>query len=550
MVYGYSRSSCQPDYQIQILKAEPSVIFQQVGVLYPTLNFAHVRVSANLTEMESISAGICQSAKLFKGLSKYTDPEILHNVHPSIAEAFNSAEDGRYPTKPFSSIMKAIITGLESKCREGEVSLGLVQQIFRSVPIASSTRDTTHERRKKQVLGAISLLFSMYNQYEIQQLSSEVDNLQQSQKDIITSIKALAGATEKMQDNFKIMINETKQIERRVTLKGLENQIMNAAQLGVTQANEQVNHINMMSQGLFTALSGKLSPLLVGPESLQIALANLTDVAQAKGYNAISTVLPHIFELPSSLYVHLGRHIVDIIVHVPLVALASKRILYKRTDIPFILPFKINEVDPELKHRDQEHAVWSIKQTGNFVGTNKASSISYELPKDALDTCTKINDNWYCRHLIRRRDSIQNSCEVALYHSQMKDIHQLCEVELLTVPETAVSIDNRRTIIYSKKQLIDVDCSFNNGSRTGLRQFRIEGVNEAVLPKDADCTVSTLRHRWRADCYLEIGARPRVLPIPLDFKEMLGAAVEELTEYIEELDLNPYMPISFKKVYQ
>lgn len=261
--------------------------------------------------------------------------------------------------------------------------MGLVQQILRSVPIASSTRDTTHERRRKQILGAISLMFSAYNLYEIQQLSSEVDHLKQNQKHIITSIKALAGVAETTQGNFEVLVNETRKLEMRITLQGLETQIMDAAQLGVIRANEQTAHINMMSQGLFTALSGKLSPMLVGPESLQIALANLTDVAQAKGYNAISTVLPHIFELPCSLYVHAGRQVVDIIVHVPLVVLASKRILYKRTDIPFILPFKINDVDPELKHREQEHAVWSIKQTGNFVATNKASSISYELPKDA-----------------------------------------------------------------------------------------------------------------------------------------------------------------------
>ena len=346
-----------------------------------------------------------------------------------------------------------------------------------------------------------------------------------------------------------ILANKTRKLERRVTIKGLESQIIEAAQLAVIQANEQVNHISMMSQGLFIGLSGKLSPLLVGPESLQTALANLTNVAQAKGYNAISTVLPHILELPSSMYVHRGRQIVDIIVHVPLVALASKRLLYKQTDILFILPFKINEVDPELKHRDQEHAVWTIKQTGNFVATNTESSISYELSKDALDSCTRINDNWHCRHLIRRRDNFQNSCEVALYHSQMQDIHELCEVELSTIPETAVSIDNRRTIIYSKKQLIDVDCSFNNGSRTGPKQFRIEGASEIILPKGGDCTVSTLRHRWRADYYLEIEAGPRVLPIHLNFQEMLGAAAEELAKYVKDLELNPYRPVSFKKVY-
>lgn len=73
--------------------------------------------------------------------------------------------------------------------------MGLVQQILRSVPIGSSTHYTIHERKKRQGLGIISLIFSIYNQVEIQQLSSEVDNLRQNQRHIITSIKALAGAT-------------------------------------------------------------------------------------------------------------------------------------------------------------------------------------------------------------------------------------------------------------------------------------------------------------------------------------------------------------------
>ena len=70
-----------------------------------------------------------------------------------------------------------------------------------------------------------------------------------------------------------------------------------------------------------------------------------------------------------------------------------------------------------------------------------------------------------------------------------------------------------------------------------------------MLPKGADGTVSTLRHRWRAGAYLEVEARPRGLLIPLNLKEMLGAAVAEFREYIEDLDINPYKPISFKAVY-
>ena len=112
--------------------------------------------------------------------------------------------------------MRAIVSSIESKCHEGEVSMGLIQQIFRSVPIASSTRDTIHDRSKKQILGAISLLFSAYNFYEIQQLSSEVDHLKQNQRHIITSSKALDEAAKTMQGNFELLVNEMRKLEPRL----------------------------------------------------------------------------------------------------------------------------------------------------------------------------------------------------------------------------------------------------------------------------------------------------------------------------------------------
>lgn len=433
------------DDTVQILQPPPSIIFQKVGTLYPTSNFGHMRITANLSELQEAAHRICNTARLFKGLTNYTEPSILRSISTQAANAFIAAEqvmstNGRYPTKPFSSLTKAMVNTVESKCHDGEVGMGLVQQIFRLVPIESATRDTLYGKR--QILGAISLLFSAYTLYEVQQLSSEVNSLKQNQRHIISSIKALADATKTMQGNFEILVNETRKIEICNTLRDLENQIIDAAPLGVIRVNELSSHINTMSQDLYTALSGKLLPLLVDHGSLQTSLTNLTNIAQAKGYNAISTVLPHIFELESSLYVHRNRQIVDVIVRIPLVTLSSRRFLYKRTEIPFILPFGIEKVDPALQRQDQEHAVWSTKQTGNYAATNKGSSISYELLKETLDECTKINDNWYCRHLIRRRDNIQNSCEVALYHSHMSNTDLLCEVELLTIPETDISIDN------------------------------------------------------------------------------------------------------------
>ena len=103
----------QSNEQIIIRKSKPSVVFQRVGTLYPTLNFAHIRVSANLTELQTVSTVICQTARFFARLSNYTDAEVLKGINPAIAEAFRSAEESnQYPSNSFLSIMRVMVNGL------------------------------------------------------------------------------------------------------------------------------------------------------------------------------------------------------------------------------------------------------------------------------------------------------------------------------------------------------------------------------------------------------------------------------------------------------
>ena len=112
----------------------------------------------------------------------------------------------------------------------------------------------------------------------------------------------------------------------------------------------------------------------------------------------------------------------------------------------------------------------------------------------------------------------------------------------------AISIDNRRTLIYSTEQTMDIGCEFTNGSRLGPSQYVIESINEIVLPRNADCAVITLRHQWRADAYPEFEAKPRVLPVPLDLKKVPGTAIIGFKDRVKQLKLNQFKPVSFKEV--
>ena len=102
------------DDTVQILQPPPSVIFQRVDILYTTLNFGHVRMTANLAELQEVAHRIGSTTRMFKGLTNYTDPGILRNINPQAANAFAEAERGmntrgKYPSKTFSPFMKAMV---------------------------------------------------------------------------------------------------------------------------------------------------------------------------------------------------------------------------------------------------------------------------------------------------------------------------------------------------------------------------------------------------------------------------------------------------------
>lgn len=178
--------------------------------------------------------------------------------------------------------------------------------------------------------------------------------------------------------------------------------------------------MEQLSQGLFKVLARRLYPLLIEPSELHNALAILTHNAEAKGYNAISTILPHVFELPTSLYVHEDKHNLDIITHIPLVMLRTKRFLWERTEIPYILPFDILDMDTreELKQRGQINAVWNIKHSNNLIAADESKGIACELPRQTLQGCLRIGDDPFCRHISVEKDSVRDSCEVARFRAR------------------------------------------------------------------------------------------------------------------------------------
>ena len=83
-------------------------------------------------------------------------------------------------------------------------------------------------------------------------------------------------------------------------------------------------------------------------------------VPRQQGYFPLTTVLPHIFELTCSFYAHKDRGSMYILVHIPIAKRYTKRDIFERLPLPFII---------KSKEGDSEKAR-VIKASAEFVVTD------------------------------------------------------------------------------------------------------------------------------------------------------------------------------------
>ena len=168
-------------------------------------------------------------------------------------------------------------------------------------------------------------------------------------------------------------------------------------------------------------------------------------------------------------------------------------------------------------------AVYDIPTDGKLVASNH--DVSFSTERIDLADCWKIGDNYFCLSLIRRKHDMTDSCEVALYLNQLENIRELCNIRIKAIPEMAIALNNREALIFSDRQTLEIQCvKTEPGNEQGLETRHdptIEGLVRIKLPEGEDCKVSTIRHSWRADIYLEKRIQSRENPLEETSKKCL-----------------------------
>ena len=160
--------------EVEIGTPDDSVFYRKIGNLYPSVNVGHIRLQVNLSQVRGISTTICNHVPNLEPYLNYLNGTAFTNLSAEIKAAYNglpNSEKEKVPSDTFKIQYRSILGLLNRLCAQSLENSQLLDEVLGGQPITVASN-----RGKRQALVAIaaglSLLFSGYNTYELQRISS------------------------------------------------------------------------------------------------------------------------------------------------------------------------------------------------------------------------------------------------------------------------------------------------------------------------------------------------------------------------------------------
>lgn len=304
-----------------------TIIFQPRGIMFPTLKYGHIRTTINITAMQAARDAICdlrtqayfminyilnaknqKEANLTIGWTKTTgDIEINLSVLKAIKREIQ--RNKRIPTAGFADRVQIYKEELCRACDLAEQDMILIRELFLPRGVTETINHLHSQgsnRPKRQVLVGIgiSILTGIFSAAKVFQMSSEVAAVKQNQKYIISVVRRLAQKQEMIIQICKELSVMNKELELKMGAYAFEAKLVSALYAMTRNAKRMTDFIQNMKTGIFKGLAGKLAPDIMDGGALHVAMQTISRIALKQGYYPLTTILPHIFELPCSIYVH------------------------------------------------------------------------------------------------------------------------------------------------------------------------------------------------------------------------------------------------------
>ena len=113
------------DFPVKIQTPQPTIVFEKMGRLWPSVNYGHIRTTTNLTRLRQITNALCARTNELEELVNYTSPSIIRKLAPDISDEIAQAAAANWPTRTFKIMMLVALSEIQSKCESAQNEMNL-----------------------------------------------------------------------------------------------------------------------------------------------------------------------------------------------------------------------------------------------------------------------------------------------------------------------------------------------------------------------------------------------------------------------------------------
>lgn len=84
--------------------------------------------------------------------------------------------------------------------------------------------------------------------------------------------------------------------------------------------------------------------------------------------------------------------------------------------------------------------------------------------RDLVDECLQYGQFRFCPHMVKRKSTIMDSCEVAIFRNQLEKGHEFCHIKFMEMHENAIQLNLYEFLLYWGQQALRFVCKYGNGT--------------------------------------------------------------------------------------
>jgi Baculovirus F protein len=481
------------------------IIFENIGQLASAVTYIHAKVAVNFTSVED-------QALLYTGMLHTINAE-LHNLplgHPMRNYTMISAAE----EEQFKAIQRIFIDDVTRSqqimmfhiIRAGWLSNEMAAlRLAMPVPTpgdsyfvndkpATSTPDSTFKdkttawvqrtiqdrlyiigdkyflrtrnpRFTSLLMGSIGTLFGLYNTHRMNQLSSDLYQVQQAHNQLVEVVDEHSKRLDKLNTTLQTLIGYIWGSKRfSPALLGLHCQ---------TIEQEIYRQAQKVTHAVQAAQNHRLSVDLLSADQLKKLYKKLAGMAKKLNNRLLIDKPSDLFQLEVS-YISDGQDI-HLLIHVPTVPQEGLLDLFQLH--PFPLPLNKN------------HSLIPVVENNVLALTTDYRKYHTQLSTTALLGCQKVSQVYICeRHGVLIKE-LNQTCVGSLYLQDYEAAQKLCQITVTPTKEIVFQLLGNWFLIFSPTVFTsDVNCA--NGTRS--RFFIPEGISKHHL--SAGCQANFKDH--------------------------------------------------------